>query len=670
MSAVHQSSENALDRRFAAPYCSFSDADLLSHFQSRRPVTYFPVVDEPQVTADKLEGILHNRFDFNGECYALGPAFDWRSNPSSDIEWLILLHKFYYAVGLGRAYAETGETRFALKWVQLTQAWMDSVPVDFLSSDVTGRRVQNWIFAHYYMISSHTTFALTPGFYRAFLHSLHAQVTHLCGHLTPARNHRTLELYAIFLASVVFPEFVDAAYWRSFSLTELHRNILTDVLDDGVHCELSTDYHHIVLRNYLGIKRLAVMNGIALPVDMDERIIKALDFSLHVHKPDGCIPAISDGDTGNFLYLLEQGHDLYGRQDYRYVATQGTAGTPPRDRCQGFSDSGYYLLRSDWQTPVEPYSDARYLLFDCAALGAGNHGHLDLLNIEVAAYGRSLIVDPGRYTYDESGPLNWRVHFRSTSAHNTVVVDGKNQTRYEFYGQKFKLRGPEPDRELRAFASIDACDYLHGIAASHEYPVIHERKIAFVLQRYWVVVDVLRALDGAEHDYELFYHLAAEAWQDAHLIAGVTDTCLWAPGLAILSPFADGAAVELREDYVSAVYGKKEQAPLASYRQSGVTAVFHTLLYPYRTVRPHLTLCTLPVTMQGQLCPATQATALKISITESGVVHQDTLYFCHDQQTLPHHIEEQAYCAVFAFMRQDISGQVTARSCYSGEAFE
>ena len=35
-------------------------------------------------------------FEFNGETHALPAPIDWLSNPSSDIEWHILLHKFYY----------------------------------------------------------------------------------------------------------------------------------------------------------------------------------------------------------------------------------------------------------------------------------------------------------------------------------------------------------------------------------------------------------------------------------------------------------------------------------------------------------------------------------------------------------------------------------------------
>ena len=82
-------------------------------------------------------------------------------------------------------------------------------------------------------------------------------------------------------------------------------------------------------------------------------------------------------------------------------------------------------------------------MFDCGPLGEGNHGHLDCLSFELAAHGRSLVVDPGRYTYSEAGETNWRVHFRGTAAHNTVCVDGRNQTRYEPKPVKDKSRHAE-----------------------------------------------------------------------------------------------------------------------------------------------------------------------------------------------------------------------------------
>ena len=70
----------------------------------------------------------------------------------------------------------------------------------------------------------------------------------------------------------------------------------------------------------------------------------------------------------------------------------------------------------------------RFLVFDCGPLGDGGHGHYDALSIEMAS-GRPLVVDPGRFTYCDDPP-HWRRWFKSTAAHNTVTVDGLDQTPY------------------------------------------------------------------------------------------------------------------------------------------------------------------------------------------------------------------------------------------------
>jgi len=49
--------------------------------------------------------------------------------------------------------------------------------------------------------------------------------------------------------------------------------------------------------------------------------------------------------------------------------------------------------------------------------------------LEIAALGKSLIIDPGRYTYSEHPP-NLRHWFKGTAAHNTVCVDRLDQVAY------------------------------------------------------------------------------------------------------------------------------------------------------------------------------------------------------------------------------------------------
>ncbi|MEQ1529087.1 MAG: alginate lyase family protein [Methylococcales bacterium] len=669
MSAVLR---NALSRdsrfdSFEAPYADMNAAELLTYFQNRQHIRYFSVLDETQVSPEKLAGILDYCFEFNNEAYRLTTDFDWQSNPSSDIEWLILLHKFYYAVGLGRAFHESGDLRYQQRWLELTKHWMTSVPVDFLSSDVTGRRVQNWIFAYRYFVVLKPTAELDADFHLDFLVSIRQQVAYLCGHLTAARNHRTLELYAIFLAAVVFPELKGAKAWLQFSITELQRNLETDVLADGVHCELSTDYHHIVLRNFLGIRRLAAMNEIVLPEAMDAAIKRALEFSLYVHKPDGLIPSISDGDTANFLDLLRQGYQLYGDPDLLYVATAGQQGQAPKQNSKTFASSGYSIIRSGWGDQGEPYQDERYLFFDCAALGAGNHGHLDLLNIEMAAYGQSLIVDPGRYTYDESGPINWRVLFRGTRYHNTVQVDGKNQTRYEAHPRKYKIQGPEPERKMPAAFSRPGFDYLHGIAASHEYPVIHERKILFIAGEYWLICDLLRAAE--QHHYELRFHLNALAEQQTATFSSVELLRIDAPNLLMLQPHHKDTTLLMEQGFVSPTYGIKHAAPIVNFSRRGATTCFYTLLHPYKSEIPDISMERIPVYRGKHAVNDDLAAAFSIRTTKPWGYCHDEIFVAHDAaDTL--RFNDLVTNSPFLFRRRDAQGRILAYHDHDSCALE
>ena len=624
-----------------APFRELTTVALLQHVQTRTTVHYFPVPDVVETARPKIDDILRNQFEFNGEHHTFPTSPLWLTNLSQDREWLILLHKFYYAVGLGMAYRETGDPRYAKKWVDLTTSWIQTVPLDFLPSDVAGRRIQNWIFAHSYFVNAPLPSCLTPEFYSSFLLSLHRQVSYLRDHVTSARNHRTLELCAIFLAGVVFPEFAASHEWLIWSRDELVKNIHADLQPDGVHCEQSTDYHHLVLKNYLWIRKLALLNQVEMPAEFDALVKKALDFSLYSHRPDGRIPALSDGDSRCFLDLLQQGYDLYGGEDLLYVASRGKQGRPPATRSKGFPDGGYYILRSGWGDGEEAYGNERYLIFDCGPLGTGNHGHLDLLSFEAYAHGTPLIVDPGRYTYDESGPVNWRVRFRGTAAHNTVLVDGRNQTRYEWKKNRFKIVGPEPDRSMTAFLSTPGLDYVQGTAVSHEYPVTHERKILFINGEYWVILDLLRAHES--HRYDLLFHLSPAAQGQVSLVRSEDTLSIHAPQLVLAQALIPTVQPSIEDGFVSTTYGQKDPAPIIQLTQHASNTCFVTVVYPYQHATPTISIdAPRPDDMFEHLRAGQRAT---ISVT---VLHSNGTYY-RDDLTL---IAQQAHVA-----RTDRTGQ-------------
>jgi Heparinase II/III-like protein/Heparinase II/III N-terminus len=640
-----------------APFDTYSPEELLEHFSTRTGVHFFAVPDESEMRRDKIDAVLENRFEFNHERHRLAATITWTTNPSRDVEW-------YYAVGLGVAYRDTGDRRYLDQWIALTDSWMAATPRGFIAADVTSRRVQNWIYAYRFFVADADVTAIPPDFHLRFLASLAEQVNFLCAHLTAARNHRTFELYSIFLAGVVFPELSNATGWRAFALPELSRTMATDLLPDGVHCELSTDVHHLVLKTYLCVRRLAAANRIAVPEGMDALLIKALEFSMHAHNPVGIVPSFSEGDSRGFLDLLRHGHELFGREDMLFVATQGRQGSRPSARSAAFPDSGYYVVRSGWGESHRAYADEHHLVFDCGPLGADNHGHFDCLSFELAAFGRPLVIDPGRYTDRGSHGTNWRARFRSTAHHNTVTVDGQNQTRYEPVparessspgreGSQYEVTGPAPEHHLVERVCEEGFDLLHGRVRSHEYDALHERRIFFVGGRYWMIADSL--VSRRKHLYEARFHLTEWAQGETRIVEAPGLRVVVSPHLLMVQPHQEAVILALEPGHVSYRYGKKLAAPVVCASTEAARATFVTLLLPYLEVPMLIPLIEpLPVTgsIGGPSGPPPRAFTISLG------AEQDVLFFGTERE-VEYRFDAYRFRGRYLVVRKNAAGAVT-----------
>lgn len=628
-------------------------SSVLAYYQNRGAETLLSMPKGAAKHVAKAEKIVANTFEFNNETHTLGAIFNWRNNPSHDLEWLILLHKFYYLKELAGAYNYTQDERYAEKWVSLISSWISQVPDGFIDSQVTGRRLQQWLTSYPIFVCKWQPPSLTPEFFESFLRSVNSQTHYLCAHLTPEGNHRTLELYAIFLVAVTFPELRAANWFQEFSTQKLVENMRQDLLTDGVHRELSTDYHHTVLKNYLRFRSLAELNQVVLPKECDALLKKAIEFSCYIHKPDGFIPAINDGDCNTYLPLLEKAQHYFPDEHLRYVVSKGEEGKSPTQRSRGFADSGYFVLRSDWS--AKPYDEAHYLFFDCGPLGFGSHGHYDALNFELAAYGHSLVVDPGRYTYSENSAdgINWRHYFKGTAAHNTVVVDGLDQIPYRCE----RPVSPEPKATLKQFVSTAGFDLLQGQVVSHQYSAIHERTIFFLLPEYWIIVD--RLIADEKHNYDLYFHLASRAQGLTNLETGDHCNIIKSPNLLIAQANTNDVTASIEQGYVSPEYGIKHEAPVVKFskRQAGTT-VFHSVLYPFKDQPPSLEARQLPVYQRGRLCDVLEASAMQISLTIGENCYQDYFFINHGAEEYGYTFADIRCTARMLFLRLNQAGQV------------
>jgi hypothetical protein len=491
----------------------------------------------------------------------------------ADEEWRVEWSKFYYGLDLAAAFAATRDPIFQDTWRSLVSSWIDQVPVALDSTDVTARRLQNWIYAWLQFAASEAFVAFDDEFVQALLSSITAQVQHVRRNLTKERNHRTLELYSLFIAALALPEIENSNELLEFSMRELYRNLLEDILPDGVHREQSSHYHMVALRSFLGARFNAEQFDLKFPEAFDAHLEKACEFAMHLHRPDGSIPALSDADTGSYLDLLVLAASIFSRDDFLYVGTRGLEGTPPAVRNASFPFGGYFLQRSGWGKESTPYTNERQLIFDCGPLGDGGHGHYDALSIDVAANGHTLIVDPGRYTYHED-TFNWRQRFKGTAAHNTVCIDGLDQTPY-FCG---KPKSRIAEATLIERLTNPAFDVLCGQVRSPGYEAIHKRFVFFIGGQYWVIADYVRGTQP--HDVNLRFHLAPEAMNRIYVDSNPENSVVHSPICQLIFPHDSKPSIE--PGWYAPTYGKKKALPVVSVHQINVVqANFLTVILPH-----------------------------------------------------------------------------------------
>jgi uncharacterized heparinase superfamily protein len=89
---------------------------------------------------------------------------------------------------------------------------------------------------------------------------------------------------------------------------------------------------------------------------------------------------------------------------------------------KAFPQGGFYIMR---------HGDL-YMIVDCVPAdpkSPSGHKHNSRLSFELFACDKSFIIDPGTYIYTADKEM--RNLFRSTKYHNTIVVDGEEQNRFE-----------------------------------------------------------------------------------------------------------------------------------------------------------------------------------------------------------------------------------------------
>ena len=405
--------------------------------------------------------------------------FDWQSAEMSRL-WRYNLHYFDYILGADRAVADSG---------QLLSSWIAANPRgrgDAWEPYPLSLRVVNWI-----KLFLRGDFA--PHVQREWVHSLHEQAAWLERHLEYhlLANHLLKNGKALLFAGAYLAG-ADADRWLRKGAGILTAAVSEQLLDDGGHFERSPMYHAIVVEDFLDVLNL-LRGSPALAGIMDANMLAgrtrtALEFLADLTYPDGSVAMFNDSVAGvapPFGTLAQYAGEV---MDYD-AAKRG-----PALRTIAYGDSGYYGVAEGQDR----------LLIDCGEIGPRyqpGHAHCDTLSYELVLAGRPVVVDSGVHDYEDS-PM--RRYVRSTAAHNTVRIDGCEQS--ELWGAFRVARRARP-----LYARIGRRDAAHVLfEGSHDGftrlpgSPVHVRRIEY---RHGCCTVQDRVTGSGTHRAESFIHL-------------------------------------------------------------------------------------------------------------------------------------------------------------------
>lgn len=376
---------------------------------------------------------------------------------------------------------------------------------------------------------------------------------------------------ALFDFGLDYPEFKRARAWVKQGFDGLIENTLATVRPDGVLQEPTMNDHLPVLNRYSQLLEKARRLQLDLPEPVVALTQKMADFVVFSTLPDGTLPVWGDGNHPVRPAILERPAKLFNRDDCRFILTRGAEGTTPSHTSMGFPDGGFYYMRSGWGR------DAHYLGIHAGP--QGSHGHRDALSVIAAAFGRTILIDPG--VSERGTPASSEL--AASPSHNTITVDNRDNR----------------NGVATTWVTSQHFDFFAGRNDGYDgLPnVRHHRRIWFLkpLQQhggFWVIFDDVAG--PGQHSATLRYRFAPLTVRHNGERGQV-----WSEGTGgnLLVSVAEPGRMQMRMGRGIAVWNGLTQVPVASFSQTGsLPLAFSSLLLPFRGKAPIVNV--LPIEVQ------------------------------------------------------------------------
>lgn len=474
---------------------------------------------------------------------SFGKTLDYRDESLvGNIKYLWEPNRHYELVTLAQAWYLSGDEKYAQACADLLSSWFEQAPypqgICWSSSLENAVRLSNWAVAWHLLGAEKSPIFHGPLgvlLRQRWLNSIYQHCHFIASHFSlhsSANNHLLGEYMGLFIGACTWPCWADSEKWRNLAKQGLEEQALLQNADDGVNLEQGIWYHHEVADMLLLNGLIGRANGMEFSAQFWHRLESMLEFVEAIMDVAGHVPMIGDSDDAlmvrfsrqtnfdAFRSLLATGAVLFHRPDFkaksagyedksRWLLGDAAAvefaeiGSPdpavyePR---REFPQGGYFVLGDHFDTAqeVKIVADAGPLGY----LSIAAHGHADALAFTLSVAGQPILIDPGTYAYHTE--QKWRDYFRGTSAHNTVRVDGIDQS--EPGGNFMWLKKATAEREDWVSDAVhDQLVAVHDGYLRLDDPVLHRRTITYLKEDFTILVhDVLDS--DEEHELEFFWH--------------------------------------------------------------------------------------------------------------------------------------------------------------------
>ena len=495
----------------------------------------------------------------------INPPIQWNEDPYKQPYWRFIFYSLRPVTNLVSTYKETADPAYKNKLIEIMESFVDTGMSQPLSWD------DNHAVAFRAMVLTNVwwglreTHSLPVGLSTKLLKAIKVHGDFLMDrtHYEPSYNHGINEAAALLLLSENFPDIDGASEWNKVARDRLFNGINDGVDENGILAENSPYYHFYSLEKYWEIQKYLKKYNIDTPVEFNTKIEQMIDYATYIPEPSLDVPLLGASLKRSLVLKGVEKEIAQTHPNFAYVLTKGLSGKMPSKLSVNYAVGGETILRSGWEKG-ETFTKQTQLIFDIGPYRT-LHSHYDALSFSLFGNGRSLMPDSGLYTYDDG---KFKNYFRGTYAHNTVVVDGKDQ-----------LQGTPI-----AGTFIQGNGYSYQSAEHSLYEgVSHERAVTLLGDKYILIIDKLNS--DTVHNYEQLFHLfpGAKIQQNGLDIIGLDETNqeqvtihqIQVNNISVSNVIND---METPRGICSEEYGKAVPCYSISYLQKGSNVEYITLL--------------------------------------------------------------------------------------------